>query len=123
MVAAWVVLGLLLIPLVHEGGHALVGQMCGHPLRWSFGWGRLRIWKWEVPIPRGLWTVDLPEGNPLLVRVRRAGFRAEFAVAGVALALVFVDLIPMPLGMSYCVGALLHRALYPRYAGVNSDLT
>ena len=110
--------------LVHELGHWLAARRAGVPLAWSFGWGRLALGRIAIPVPRGLWSAPLPEGDERLRRIRRAGFRVELPFAALALVagILWGGVPPLVAGGSAAVVAVLHRVLYPLYAGDRSDL-
>lgn len=118
------VLGAAAPILVHEWGHASAARRLGVTLTWSLGWGSLPLGGLRIPIPRGLWTAPLAEGDERLRRIRRAGFRVELPFAALALVagILWGGVPPLVAGGSAAVVAVLHRVLYPRYAGERSDL-
>lgn len=119
----WMVLGALLAPVVHEMGHEVRARMLGVCLRWSLGWGVLTLLGRTIRFPRGLWTVDLPREDARARWIRVAGFEAEYLGGLVLLGLSLLGSIPVGLAAGYGLATVAHRALYPRYAGEESDLT
>ena len=118
------VLGAAAPILVHEWGHARAARRLGVPLTWSLGWGRLTLGPLRISVPRGLWTAPLAEGDERLRAIRRAGFRVELPFAGLALVagVLWGGTAALTAGGSCAAAAVLHRVLYPRYAGDRSDL-
>ncbi len=94
--------------ITHEGGHFLAALVLGHKLKFRFEWGRLFV---VVPVPRGTWYMpDMARWKQTVVAM--AGFLTEFAVAGSAVALGWLWLLPV---------ASVHLLAYPFYAGSSSD--
>lgn len=91
----------LLIPIVHEFGHYLAARLFGASLTFTFEWGRFYVPRWVWYWPQGVTERQL-------TAICQAGFVAELAI------LPFVP-------WQYAVGALIHFAAYPWYAGETSD--
>lgn len=94
--------------IIHEGGHWLAALCFGKKLKFRFEWGKLFG---VVPIPRWTWQMPyMAEWKQRIVAV--AGFGAEFAVAGICVALGWLWLLLV---------ASVHILAYPAYAGDAND--
>ena len=105
---AELILAILLVFFVHEGGHWMAARLFGKRLKFRFAWGRFYV-------PRLVWNMPyLPKGKQRIIAV--AGFGLEFLVAGVLLAS-----FPHGFGRWVASVALAHLVLYQFYAGQESD--
>jgi hypothetical protein len=96
--------------ITHEGGHYAAALRFGHKLKFRFAFGKL----WKIPVPRYIWT--MPEMEPWKqTYVALAGFVTEFASAALCV-LAFPGVWKW-----YLAVVMAHFALYPHYAGKDSD--
>ena len=101
---AELILAILLVFFVHEGGHWMAARLLGKRLKFRFAWGRFCV-------PRFTWTMPyLPKSKQRTVAL--AGFVTEFLVAGALLAS-----FPHGFGRWVAGVALAHLVSYRFYAG------
>ena len=119
-----VLCGLVLPVLVHEAAHEITARICRVRLSWRLGLGWLPVGRFLIPIPRGLWSWgDIPPEDPRIRRIKRAGFAAELgAIPLTLLGTLAAGAAPWFAG-TYAAAATVHRLIYPRYAGAQSDFS
>ena len=102
--------GIVLAGVIHEGGHYLAALWFGHRLKFRFAWGRFGVprFVWDMPhfFPTEMWKAKV---------IAAAGFGAELFAAVVLLAAWH------EFGRWYAGVAVAHLAVYRWYAGETSD--
>lgn len=107
------VLSIPLCLVIHEAGHYLAARKFGGKLQFRFEWGTLYG---VVPVPRFTWKMPAAFTARQKEITALSGFGTEIAAA------FLFAFLRAPWALGYALTALTHLALYPFYAGDDSDL-
>lgn len=110
------ILSIILPPLLHEIGHEIVARYYGCKPKWRIEFA------FNI-IPRGIWTIDRSKLTfDAYKNIKLAGFFFEYiSVASLSLIIVNTNVLSIYYAFIMIGITLLHRILYPLYAGKYND--